>query len=1776
MTETQKRIQAYKQALPGMKERVTAVALLLIMSVTMMISATFAWSTLSTAPEVNGLATTVATNGNLEIALSNQDGTEPDETTVSDGGQNVTKSNLTWGNLINLSDKSYGLADISLRPASLNIRSLATSPMYAVEYGVDGRVSGYLNDFAYTNYVVDEETGGMAFVPEDEIKYGVRAISTVTYGDFKGDAQLTRLLEEIDAALISAQGSFQKIYDTDPKVGGATATQYMSAVGGLVGVHVDYTLNGGTPDCQNYMENLYALAKDFLAGVKESGQIIVDAANLCLFNGNREKFNTSPYTLDDLINGTLTNAKLSEDCGKTIELVCLDYFRTLWKKMTGNDGVITQYSSLPGYSSAYANVQSNKNAVYGAYEVIETKYNQYKLNQQNGASTVVGYDQWMRMAIDLMCDMDTATIRAGNGKDYTPTELVQLKSDMNISALTPFMGDGPFYATIHEGAIKDLDQLLDCGMYVKSSDDIRIQATVSVKGISINIDMKPNIATSLDDSPFLSTDISTGKTVASGGSSYKGDAMAAETYAMVMDLWVRTNSQDSLLILEGDVILKEKRAFDAEGNDAGILYSCVLTDAETQEKVTQNVYKKDGVLYFDMTSDALTAEQTEEAQATLAVVYNEKPVGYEGVNRVWEELEDPNYRNELMIPDAGIVATQGSGSCYVFYPRSPEDQEQSLKLLSAMRVAFVDEEGKLLARAEMETSLAVEESGRVVVPLKLRANDPISVGDTTETFYITPLEQNVAKRITAIVYLEGGSLSNSDVLSAGSITGQLNIQFGTTDMTLDPAEDKEIMNDYYELSFTQKTFEFAEGLSEWIVNLELDVIGTKPTTVKGNFVSVINSTQGARQDEFELKYDQETKKWTAKVPFSGPGNYQLRSLKIDGVDYLLDEANIVKVTIPGLSVKSLGWGNQNYTGVPFVRTADTQHPELLNLELNSSDGQYHSVQGVFIGDSGQNVTVNFTSNDYTNYKGTATFSASGTYKMTYVYIDGVITALREDMYKEIGLQLGLKANIGYTSLTLIDPDPNNPLTDEEKAEILKMQSVAGASNCTYVYNGEAELTMKVWCTIQDDQDQFLVGLDNPVPQLYYNAGSVTNALDSNMVWNEDTDRYEGEFSLTNKYGVYTFKYLTVDEDNSITTAASSFTITAISPTPMEYVEDTTYNGQLIYNLELEPEDRVLTVALKGAPAAILRATVTDGSVDENGKTVYQTIEGVNAGEDANGISTFVFQLPSDGHWTMTGLKASNVFYNEQFYPGGEDEEGWLDLDATVQADQISAYYLTDVTVAVTGAPSEVNNGQFMTEHSYNSMTISVMNGSRPLSAAIAEVNDLYPDEAIGEVTVSMKYTWDEGASADYYSYPEGASLPAHDFVLTDADGDGDGVYTMPEMNFLLAGAYEPEFVLTVGDMVYSETAGNLNKVCKLESTMDALMNTVRVNWSKPTVTISNVTPGNGESFSANPTNSSSEEDNVITVSNAFTSTYATVYPQIVYGYLGYGDWTLPQVELHLGGITAEYTAANASITFTGGTTKYTNTFNFDTATDKAVSDIGKTMARTDALDGVPTTYVAGKQEIKQINVEYGDVVYQLDLANNGVTINNLLHPPYVDFASTGTDGTAFQAVPSRIYATVNDKGEFEVTLPTITSWDTDESQVLSTLPTSLAGLTPDSTTSSKQAINSWGTWTKYTVTTNVYTATASTKTWKETHTVENWTDGTNTYTPGDKITVSASKTLTAVTTSSPHSESSPTKTYKRTVVAVKNDGTQSGGWSVSGYTTVWSAPSASDSNWVEQ
>ena len=171
----------------NLRKKIKFTVIPLALCLLLLISASYAWLTLSVAPEVTRVDTNVGANGSLEIALLS-DQTYLDPLTIRAGigdsavNQNAVESNLSWGNVIDLSDAAYGTGKISLLPSRLNLRSgedgtstLGTGMLKIADFGIDGRitmlsdnmVSATYEDRAFTYYT-------------DRQHYGVRAIGTIS------------------------------------------------------------------------------------------------------------------------------------------------------------------------------------------------------------------------------------------------------------------------------------------------------------------------------------------------------------------------------------------------------------------------------------------------------------------------------------------------------------------------------------------------------------------------------------------------------------------------------------------------------------------------------------------------------------------------------------------------------------------------------------------------------------------------------------------------------------------------------------------------------------------------------------------------------------------------------------------------------------------------------------------------------------------------------------------------------------------------------------------------------------------------------------------------------------------------------------------------------------------------------------------------------------------------------------------------------------------------------------------------------------------------------------------------------------------------------------------------------------------------------------------------------------------------------------------------------------------------------------------------------------
>lgn len=148
-------------------------------------------------------------------------------------------------------------------------------------------------------------------------------------------------------------------------------------------------------------------------------------------------------------------------------------------------------------------------------------------------------------------------------------------------------------------------------------------------------------------------------------------------------------------------------------------------------------------------------------------------------------------------------ATMGGGSYMEF---STKDSDFSLakmiELMDAIRVAFVDDQNKILGIAKLNTSNRSVVDGVVKSPLYLydfglsEEDGSILMGerrllDNT----ITELNQNEPKAVTAIVWLDGDIVDNTMVSAteSASLSGVLNLQFASS-ANLIPANNTELLN----------------------------------------------------------------------------------------------------------------------------------------------------------------------------------------------------------------------------------------------------------------------------------------------------------------------------------------------------------------------------------------------------------------------------------------------------------------------------------------------------------------------------------------------------------------------------------------------------------------------------------------------------------------------------------------------------------------------------------------------------------------------------------------------------------------------------------------------------------------------------------------------------------------------------------------------------------------------------------------------------------------------
>lgn len=1327
MKETQRRIKAYKAALPGLRERIAAVAVLLAMSVAMMTSATFAWLTISRAPEVSGVNTTVAANGNLEIALVPKDGSQPAESAVGDSsaaqGQSVVDANVTWGNLVNLSDSSYGLDNLTLRPAQLNRSALLTSPLFGAVYSEDGRIEKLSSSFAYATWQPPEGNVAGYFLVNDE--YGIRAISSTTV-EAVGFAQ--QVLEKREAAeTANLQAGSDYILITQNR-------NWMNALASMMGTYMTARLNGSNPSISKEdVINVRDMFAAFILVYEKQIDAMVKLANYQLFLLNNSEAGSTPYT--EYTKDTLLATTEATLLKKNIRLTGLD------------------------------NLKKDYNNLLLRYEDLKTLADAGSITY-NDVSPIV----------NSLLNVGTCTI---SGKNMATTTVNALSGDKS-NAISAVTNGGINGAQITNGVLYNFEHLNGAHCRV---EDMDVKATYMIT-LTLTVD----ITTTAPSPAQFATCLEYADTLNQGT---KGVEVAQDTYGLAIDLWVRTNAPNSYLTLEGNVLANtevvDATTTDISGNTVNV-FTITVTDEEGNS-LTEDIYPMEvdaeQVWYYANTHSPVPEEVLQGKTPMQKKEEIVTVIGFEGENRVWED-------NSMLSVNS---TTQGSGSCYVYYADTPEDQARSLVLLGAMNIAFVDEDGVLMATAAMDTEHFFAENGRVTVPMVL-TSESISLGVDDvghEIRAITQLEQNVAKRITAIVYLDGTLLGNEDVLAASDIQGKLNIQFGSSTQLVH-VEDEKLMTSTRTVTAALENTSFVydqalESGTPMTTTVTIRVDGEMPQNISAFFLRAVSSTQGSREPKISDFVNNGDGSWTGTYTFTAPGNYILRSVDLDGTTYDLAEPQTV--TVEGFTVESLSCTQADANGHISVMTASSTSTVDMRLKFASDKAEAMPtiVQGRFLRSDGTAVNINFTYDANSGYwNGQAKFVTSGEYTLQYLVLDGDYTELAETMWQTATVYLGMQVAV-YTD------SPTNFLYE-------------GSS----MADNKQNLYMKV--KIMDNTGANLPGLSGAT--LYYTMqgnSNVAMGMSSPLTWNGSSGYYECTFR--SKVGMYHFSTVTVGE-NTISRDTTSPSFFIQSPEPPSFDEGNTVAYQYVPN-----NDAILSVLIDNCEAATVWADVKD----RNG--AIHAVEGY-----LNNSGSWVFPVPKDaegrqdGHWTIQQLRLWDV-YDEDGNLYTEDMP--LIFDLTGEAN-VAAKVVSQVTARFTENKSQDFTGNaFLVPYTVSGLHVDIydyegealINGTTPL---------------ISDVKLILEFV--NGSSATYGGYTsdslsnatEGATIT----IPLTADSTGRHFTQQTDATILYAGRYTTKLSYRVQGVLVEHSSTDKTPLNNMPM--------FTVSTVVPSATISAITP----------------------------------------------------------------------------------------------------------------------------------------------------------------------------------------------------------------------------------------------------------------------------------------------------------------------------------------------
>lgn len=665
--------QAQSKSYGGVKKKLMGAICMLLVASIMVVSSTYAWFTLSTAPEITGISTSVGANGNLEMALLNTE-TYADMTTIKSAvgdssavaGKSVTASNITWGNLVNLDDQSYGLDQIKLMPAALSVQT-AEGGSYKVDltsllgtpvYGADGRVVD-INGTTYTG--TWNTTANSWAYSTAKTEYGVRAIGA----NDNLTAQQAGLLtakSDYNKALTAAKSIIQNaLTNNGQNLASAVTTLAMNSTEATI-----------STEQQTAIQAMVTAADGALKQI--------DLAYIAVLKAAATTLDSTAYTA--------AIAALGGDGIKTYT----DAVNALKDKgVTVPQELTTAAGSLTTQKAAVTAAQAALGEVTPDYKTALTKL------VDTTKVTINGYN---------------ATAKSGEDAKNLMVDDGEGKTTINPTFMTAVITDGGAMVEMPDGSGVFAYIGSVAGNYAAAT-----QVTIeNFKGLTLK-----NMPATIKTTATVDTTVSTALNTVTANGTSSGNVSLSNTYGYALDMAFRTNAASSYLKL--------------------------------QTAAAQRVYS-----------------------------------------------------------DGSSEATQGGGSTMTFTTDVDDNgnavlkEAQVVSLMQAIRVAFIDpDDGTLYGIATLENITTAGNDGSMKGELTLKDVGDLNTTEKTfnldtrtanngEEAKLMQLEQNAAKKLTVLVYLDGHGVDNGDVANAASsMTGTLNLQFSSS-AKLQPMENTALRN----------------------------------------------------------------------------------------------------------------------------------------------------------------------------------------------------------------------------------------------------------------------------------------------------------------------------------------------------------------------------------------------------------------------------------------------------------------------------------------------------------------------------------------------------------------------------------------------------------------------------------------------------------------------------------------------------------------------------------------------------------------------------------------------------------------------------------------------------------------------------------------------------------------------------------------------------------------------------------------------------------------------